>query len=145
VLTVQIDFSKAQYAKERRLAVYRDLSDRLAAIPGVVSAAQVGFTPVGGSGLDNSVGPDTHRRRRAGRRGGSIETGPGYFRTMGTRLVAGREFTERRDTVSSPKVAIVNEMFRAQNSSAGRIRGQHIPSGSGGRQAGNAVPRSWAW
>ncbi|MGH9693772.1 MAG: FtsX-like permease family protein, partial [Bryobacteraceae bacterium] len=34
VLMVQIGFGKAQYAKERRLAVYRELSDRLAAIAG---------------------------------------------------------------------------------------------------------------
>jgi predicted permease len=35
---------------------------------------------------------------------------PGYFRTMGTTLIAGRDFDER-DTLTSPKVAIVNEAF----------------------------------
>jgi len=110
VLTVQIDFGKAQYAKERRLAVYRDLADRLTAIPGVVSAAQVGFTPVGGSGWDNNIGPDSAPAAASGKQGWFNRASPGYFRTMGTRVVAGREFTER-DTVSSPKVAIVNEMF----------------------------------
>ncbi len=35
---------------------------------------------------------------------------PGYFQTMGTRLLAGRGFNDR-DTLSSPKVAIVNEKF----------------------------------
>ncbi len=34
--------------------------------------------------------------------------GPGYFATMGTALVAGREFA-RTDTKTSPKVAIMNE------------------------------------
>jgi predicted permease len=36
--------------------------------------------------------------------------GPGYFATMGTGLVAGRDF-EERDNLSAPKVAIVNEAF----------------------------------
>ena len=36
--------------------------------------------------------------------------GPGYFQTMGTRLVDGREFDDR-DTLSSPQVAIVNQAF----------------------------------
>jgi hypothetical protein len=39
VLTTHIDFSRAQYPAAQRLAVYRDLSDRLFAIPGVVSVA----------------------------------------------------------------------------------------------------------
>jgi hypothetical protein len=35
---------------------------------------------------------------------------PGYFRTLGARLVAGREF-EDRDVPGSPRVAIVNQAF----------------------------------
>ena len=36
------------------------------------------------------------------------EIGPGYFRTLGIPLIAGREFT-RADSLKAPKVAIVNE------------------------------------
>jgi hypothetical protein len=36
--------------------------------------------------------------------------GPGYFRTLGTPLVAGREFTPA-DREGAPKVAVVNEAF----------------------------------
>ena len=36
--------------------------------------------------------------------------GPGYFKTLGTPLVAGRELTEH-DAANSPKVAVVNETF----------------------------------
>jgi putative ABC transport system permease protein len=109
VLTVNIDFTKAQYPKERRFAVYRELSERLSAIPGVLSVAQVGFTPVSGSGWDNSVGPDT-APAAGGKEAFFNRVSPGYFHTMGTRVMAGREFNDR-DTVSSPKVAIVNDMF----------------------------------
>src|SRR5262249_49347181 len=36
--------------------------------------------------------------------------GPDYFKTLGTRLLAGREFDER-DTTNAPNTAIVNEAF----------------------------------
>lgn len=110
LLTVNIDFSRAQYPKERRLAVYRELADRLAGIPGVLSAAQVWFTPMGGGGWDNSIGPDGAVAASSGKEAFFNRVSPGYFRTMGTRLMAGREFNDQ-DTPSSPKVAIVNEMF----------------------------------
>ena len=38
------------------------------------------------------------------------EVGPGYLRTLGIPLIAGREFT-RADAAGTPKVAIVNEAF----------------------------------
>jgi predicted permease len=38
------------------------------------------------------------------------EVGPGFFRTMGTTMLAGREFTDT-DILGRPKVAIVNEAF----------------------------------
>jgi putative ABC transport system permease protein len=46
LLTINIDFSKSQYPKERRYAIYRELSDRLSALAGAISVAHVGFTPV---------------------------------------------------------------------------------------------------
>lgn len=110
VLTANIDFSRAQYPKERRMAVYRDLSERLSAIPGVLSVAQTGFTPVNNGGWDQEVGPDGTRAAESRNVAFFNRAAPGYFRTMGTRLLAGREF-DSRDTLSAPKVAIVSEMF----------------------------------
>jgi len=110
VLTVNLDFARAQYPKDRRMAVYRELHDQLAAIPGVVSAAQAWFTPVSGAGWNNDVGPDNTTAAASGKLSNCNRVGQGYFRTMGTSLVAGREFDDR-DTLSAPKVAIVNEMF----------------------------------
>jgi len=110
VLTVNLDFGQAQYPKERRQEVYHELHDRLAALPGVTSVAQVWFTPVSGSGWNNDIGPDGARAAASGKESFFNRVGPGYFKTMGTRLIAGREFNER-DNLASPKVAIVNEVF----------------------------------
>jgi putative ABC transport system permease protein len=110
ILSVRVDFSKAQYPPDRRLAVYRELSNRFSALPGVISAAQVSFTPVSGGTWNNLIGPDNSPAVGSGKLSFFNEAGPGYFRTMGTPMLAGREF-DSRDTPSSPKVAIVNEMF----------------------------------
>jgi putative ABC transport system permease protein len=48
--------------------------------------------------------------------------GPGSFKTMGTALVAGRDFDER-DRAGAPRVAIVNEVF------AQKIFGERNPLG----------------
>jgi predicted permease len=110
VLSLDVDYSRSPYPKERRLPLDRELQDRLAALPGVVSAAQVMMTPVSGNGWNDEVGPDGATANASGKISNFNAVGPGYFHTMETRLVAGREFTDR-DTASSPKVAIVNQVF----------------------------------
>jgi putative ABC transport system permease protein len=110
LLTVNIDFSKAQYPQERRVAIYREFLDRLSAIPSVTSASQVSFTPVSGGTWDNLAAPGNASATTSGKQSYFNSAGPRYFRTMGTRLIAGRDFDDH-DTVSTPKVAIVNEAF----------------------------------
>jgi putative ABC transport system permease protein len=110
VLQVGIDFSKAPFPPGQRFDVYRELTERLSRIPGVLSTAQVGFTPVSGNGWNNTVGPDGAPAAESHKNAFFNRAGPGYFRTMGTRLLAGREFDEH-DTLSSTKVAIINEEF----------------------------------
>ncbi|MEO8656844.1 MAG: ABC transporter permease [Bryobacteraceae bacterium] len=110
ILAVNIDFAKMRYREDRRFTVYRELSERLSAIPGVVSVAQVSFTPMSGSTWNNVIGPDDSAALNSDKLSFFNLAGPGYFRTMGTRLMAGREF-DARDTRSAPRVAIVNEVF----------------------------------
>jgi predicted permease len=66
------------------------------------------MTPVSGSGWDQNAWAE-------GAAGPHIDSmfnraGPGYFRTMGTSFLAGRDFDEH-DNLAAPKVAIVNEEF----------------------------------
>src|SRR5262249_28982342 len=116
------DLRRPAYTKERRPVVYRELLEHLAARPGVVSAAQVGFAPVSGSGWNDTVHAEGAPAGEAGKESYFNRAGPGYFRTMGTPLIVGRDFNER-DTLSAPKVAIVNEAF------ARRFFGGHNPVG----------------
>ena len=52
---------------------------------------------------------------------------PGYFTTMATPLLSGREFDER-DSASAPKAAIVNESFGAGFFGDVQPLGRHVTS-----------------
>jgi hypothetical protein len=64
IVLVNLNYTRSNYAKERRPAVIREIQDRLSATPGVLSAAQVGMTPVSGSGWNKR-----HWSRRLARGG----------------------------------------------------------------------------
>ena len=109
----------SRYTDRQVAQFHEQMMDRLGAIPGVtlVSASQLpavdgnrgmarisveGFTPEGAEeerSAANAVGAD-------------------YFRTMGMRLMAGRDF-RRSDIAGARKVAVVNEAF-AKKFLAGR-------------------------
>jgi predicted permease len=108
IVAVNVDISPAKYPKERRPEVYQDLLRRMRTQPGVVSAAEVGMTPISGSGWNEGVRPDAFTGES--KNAFFNRYGPGYLKTMGTSLLAGRDFDER-DTVGAPKVAVVNEAF----------------------------------
>ncbi|MBI2687191.1 MAG: ABC transporter permease [Acidobacteria bacterium] len=108
LISVSVDTRKAAYTKERFPIVYRQLLDEIRTRPGVVSAADVNFTPVSGSSWDGQIRPDgvnVESKRTLFNR-----VGPGYFKTMGTQLIGGREFNDR-DTINAPKVLIINEVL----------------------------------
>ena len=111
VVTFGISPELNGYEPVRSLALFRRAEEELAAIPGVTGVAVARIPLLAGSnwGSDVSVegfekGPDTDANARYN------EVSPGYFRVLGTQLLAGREFTDA-DIVGSPQVAVVNEAF----------------------------------
>lgn len=108
ILVTSVDFTRLQLPEERYTEYKRDLVKRVQAIVGVESAAHAMLVPFGGSTWNDSVineGSDQDA-------GVAWENflGPGYFKTVGTPLLAGRDFDDR-DTSTSAKVAIVNQAF----------------------------------
>jgi putative ABC transport system permease protein len=108
VLTVGIDYTGTPTA--RREALRRELRERLSTRVGVISAAQLDTLPISGNGWNNDVGPDGSTAAASGNNAFFNRVGPDYFRTMGTPILAGRDFNDA-DTLSSPKVGIVNQEF----------------------------------
>lgn len=120
VLSMSLDLRRAAIPKERRLTVYHDLAERLAQIPGVIRAAETEIVPISGSGWNGRVRP-----AKGGESTNSMfnRVGPGYFQVFGTAILAGRDF-DTRDSLTAPKVAIVNELFAKQFLAEGNPLGQ---------------------
>jgi putative ABC transport system permease protein len=112
VLSLKIPASSMARDEPRRAAQVHEIVQRLRAIPGVVSVGastalplaghSVGFTiPIAGEPAPAADGLDAT----------PVDlVSPGYFRTMGVRVGAGRDF-EAHDTAAAPPVAIVNGTF----------------------------------
>ena len=122
VTTFRLAPALSGYADEqRRQALYERVEAELAALPGVTDVS-VAYVPVfAGPGLGNSVmveGFEADRDTDRSVRWNGV--GPGYYRTLGIPVLAGREFTEsdvrlarnwQRDRRELPQVVIVNEAF----------------------------------
>ncbi len=131
VVIATVFFSESRYPVARRAAAFAALDEAIAAIPGVDSFSDAHATPLGGSFWDTDIQiGDTIMGDSYGNR-----VGPNYFRTLGTPLLAGRDF-DARDRPGSPTVAIVNQSFAAKYLTGNPV-GQHfkIPSDSGGPPA----------
>ena len=99
------------YPPARAMAVRSALVERLRALPGVESASAAQILPALGLLWDRNVRVDGYAfRPDESEKVGFNVVAPGYFATLGTPVVAGREFSDS-DTETSPKVAVVNESF----------------------------------
>jgi len=123
---------------ERVMRMQQEIMDRLAAIPGVTSVGFANAAPLepGMGGAGNPVDAEDRMfaqgQRSALRR--IRRTAPGMFATMGTRVVAGRDFTWA-DLYEKRRVAIVSEnLAREWWGAPGAALGKRI------REAGPADP-----
>ena len=107
ILVVNLDLRRAGVPEERRVALFADLTERVAAIPGVTSAAQAFIVPVSGSGWNQNI---VIGGKKYTENVNFNEVSAGYFRTMGTPILAGRDFDER-DRPGPDRSAIVTELF----------------------------------
>jgi predicted permease len=111
LLTFGISPELNGYKPERARELFQRVEDEIAAVPGVTGVTASLVPILAGSNWGSSVyvqdfkyGPDTDRGSRFN------EIGPAYFKTLGIPLISGREFT-RADSLTAPKVVVVNEAF----------------------------------
>jgi putative ABC transport system permease protein len=111
LLVARISFRRLDIPPERRIEFKSQMLERLKAVPGVQGVTESDTIPLTGGGRNNVVWvegkPDDKVNVSFNR------VGIDYFQTLQVPLRMGREFSSQ-DTLSSPRVAIVNETFARQ-------------------------------
>jgi len=110
---LHIDPQMAGYKPNQIQALYRQLHDSLAAIPGVERVSFSLYTPMEGNNWGETVyiqgqappPPDTDQNQTSW-----LRVSDGYFDNIGTKIVQGRPISEQ-DTPSTQRVAVVNQTF----------------------------------
>ncbi|HET9795938.1 MAG TPA: ABC transporter permease [Thermoanaerobaculia bacterium] len=144
VLTARLDLPGLRYPDAKRAsAAYASVVDDLRSAPGIVSAGAVMPLPL--SGFENRIGfalepgagiapTVSSSSRRFPWEAAFAVAEPGYFRTLGIAVRAGREF-DRRDDLDGPGVAVVNEALARKFFPDGNALGRRIrPSVSSGSE-----------
>jgi predicted permease len=111
MVTFSLDASRNGYTPQRIRETYQTVQEHLASVPGVRSAAINDVQLLSGDNNQNGIHIDGYQPKQDEDMNPHFcSISPGYFSTLGTPLLLGRDFTAA-DRFGSPKVAIVNETF----------------------------------
>jgi len=111
----RVDLSDFGYQDAEQQAFYARWLERTAALPGVKSVSLAHRLPLGTGSSSMAVSP-AERPLSPEENRTTINVfcvAPGYFATMGTALLQGREFNQR-DRAGAPLVALLNETAAAR-------------------------------
>ena len=110
LIVASLDLHASTPAADDAAGVVERLRAAAAVTPGVASAAVAAITPVSGSGWNAGVGEATAGPPDRTRMTWMNAVSPGWFSTMGMRVLSGRDF-DGGDVANGTPVAIVNESF----------------------------------
>jgi predicted permease len=119
LMSVDPSLSKRVLDRQR---FWKQLTERLATLPGVVSVSLAGDAVFGNGGWNNGIWVRQPDGTENAAQVASNVAGPGFFDTVGIPLFAGREFGAM-DQAKSPPVAVMNRAF------ARRFFGEDNPVG----------------
>ncbi len=112
VLAATLNLTLRGYDQPRGQQFYTDVLERVNAVPGVESASLAYVPPVTPGGIRMDVeGASTKPAADGMIAVELVPVSPGFFRTVGVPLVAGRDFGSG-DSPGAPKVVIVNETMQ---------------------------------
>jgi predicted permease len=111
-LTMSFDLGLQGYDEARGQQFYRQLLERVQSLPGVESAAVSSYIPLSLNYNSRTIFVEGKPAERGDNAplAMNASVGPAYFKTMGTPILQGREFTDQ-DEEKSERVAVVNETF----------------------------------
>jgi predicted permease len=124
---VYINPMLSNYKQEQLVPLFRRINDRLSAIPGVRSVSSATYAPLSGDQWGHEI--RIEGKPEPGPKDDSFvdwtRITPGFFDTVGTRMLAGRSITDD-DNASTRPVAIVNEAFAKKYFGNQNPIGQHF-------------------
>ena len=139
-LVATLDVETFGYNEARGRALYRDLLERAAAVPGVRAVSLAEMMPLGTAERTEGLTIEGSPAPRPGEPGPAVDdvsVAPDYFHTMGMPLLEGRDFTAR-DGQGAPRVVIVNQVMAARFWPRQDPIGRHVimggPENSAARQ-----------
>lgn len=123
-----IDPQMAGYKPAQMEALFRQLHDSLAAIPGVGQVSFSLYSPMEGDNWGETVyiegqappPPDSNENNASW-----LRVSAGYFETLGTKIIQGRSITDQ-DTPASQRVAVINQTFAKKFFKDANPLGQHF-------------------
>jgi len=128
VLAMDMSLDDTKYpAGDRRAAYLRQIIQRIESLPGVEAAGTATTLPMSGS-TDTSIRAESRPDQDEFYIGTDYDFVSGdFYPAMGIPLLKGRVFTERDDSRSAPRVAIMNEtlarrVFPGENPLGQRVR-----------------------
>lgn len=113
LMTFSLSLPKERYSNETTSQFYQQLSERLAALPGVESVGLANTIPPSGSEEDGPLAPDDGSSGQPGSAVTSIygRINRDFLTAMQITLLRGRYFS-REDCINNSKVAIINNTVR---------------------------------
>jgi len=98
------------YSRERAIAFFDALQQRLESLPGVRAVAATQTPVLGNSNWDEGVDVPGYQAKEGDTAPNVDNVNVGYFAALGMPLIAGREF-RASDNMASRRVAVVNQTF----------------------------------
>jgi predicted permease len=117
----------ANYKPEQLDTLYKQIQEKLSAIPGVREASAATYAPMSGDSWNTGVHiegkpePDA----KADYSAGWVRVTPGFFESLGDPMAMGRPITEN-DTASTRGVVVINEAFAKKFFKGENPIGQHF-------------------
>ncbi len=125
---LHIDPQMAGYSPDKLEPLYRQLRDNVSAIPGIEQVSFSIYSPMEGDNWGEGVYIDGDPPPAPGTpdHGASwVRVSPGYFDTIGTKIVEGRAINEQ-DTPKTRAVALVNRFFEQKYFKDGHAVGKYF-------------------
>ncbi|HEY4133559.1 MAG TPA: ABC transporter permease, partial [Gemmatimonadaceae bacterium] len=124
---VSIDSKLSNHRVEQLNPLFRDVADRLRALPGVRAASPVLYAPFSGYYWDHAIRVEGRAEPAASEDMISTWTRatPGFFETLGDKIVLGRSITDGDNAATRP-VAVINQTFARKYFGSANPIGQHF-------------------